>query len=729
MTGSIWRFAHLTLALFSCAFLLVASVTGIILAIDVIGEKNSDYQIENFEEINLAQSITGLRKVYPEILELTVDHNNFVTVEGFNENGEDFKSFVNPLTGHILGQPQEKSEFIQWVTSLHRSLFLHETGRFIVGIVSFLLLLIVISGAVLIIKRQQGIRHFFAKIHKDFFAQYFHVVSGRILLIPILLIALTGTYLFLLRFEVISKQENREITYETSSGKEIPLIEFPVFKEMKLVEIQKIEFPFSDDPEEVYKIKTSEKEIIVNQITGQIISESVYSKAVAFEQLSLDIHTGRTNVIWAIILSIASLNIIFFIYSGFAITLKRKGTKIKNKFKASEAEIIILVGSENGSTTNYANSVHKQLLGLGKKTFMVPLNQYQLFPEAKQLLIFTSTYGLGDAPSNANQFKKLVEKTPQNQTINFSVIGFGSRNYEDFCGYAYEIDTFLGEQSWAIKQMDVHTVNDKSTEDLLNFIESFNEFSDVKLPTVNAVYSQKAPKLKKIKVIANSMESVENEVFELTLKASQKNFQSGDLLAIYPENDARERLYSIAKINGNIKLVVKKHEFGLGSQYLSRVRSNDIISGRIIKNESFHFPKQVSSVILIANGTGIAPYLGMIEENKNRVEVYLFAGFRFRNGTSLAYEKFANNAQKQNKLKRYHFAYSREEKSSYVMNLIENDAQLFAKKLSEKGVIMICGSLAMQKDVEVILNKICLEINEKPLSFYKENKQVLTDCY
>jgi sulfite reductase (NADPH) flavoprotein alpha-component len=70
-------------------------------------------------------------------------------------------------------------------------------------------MLISISGSILIIKRQQGVKHFFDKIKKDFFSQYFHVVSGRLLLIPVLVIAITGTYLFMIRFEFIPKGKMR----------------------------------------------------------------------------------------------------------------------------------------------------------------------------------------------------------------------------------------------------------------------------------------------------------------------------------------------------------------------------------------------------------------------------------------------------------------------------------------------------------------------------------------
>lgn len=172
MTLSIWRYAHLTLAILTFLFLIVASTTGIILAYDAAQEKTQPYRVDDFSNINLAQSLPELRKVFPEITEISVDHNQFVTLEGIDDNGENIKAYIDPVTGKILGKPVEKSKFINWITSLHRSLFLKETGRFTVGVVSFLLMIISISGLILIIKRQNGIRHFFSKIKKDFFSQH-----------------------------------------------------------------------------------------------------------------------------------------------------------------------------------------------------------------------------------------------------------------------------------------------------------------------------------------------------------------------------------------------------------------------------------------------------------------------------------------------------------------------------------------------------------------------------
>lgn len=137
MTLSFWRCSHLVLTLFSSVFLTIASITGTILAIYSIQEKTSINRVKNFETILLEETLPTLRKTYPEITELSVDHNQFVILQGIDQNGNYVNANIDPRTGKILGKPSVKSEFIQWNIAFHRSLFLGETGRFFVGLNSF----------------------------------------------------------------------------------------------------------------------------------------------------------------------------------------------------------------------------------------------------------------------------------------------------------------------------------------------------------------------------------------------------------------------------------------------------------------------------------------------------------------------------------------------------------------------------------------------------------------
>src|SRR5690606_2463191 len=134
------------------------------------------------------------------------------------------------------------------------------------------------------------------------------------------------------------------------------------------------------------------------------------------------------------------------------------------------------------------------------------------------------------------------------------------------------------------------------------------------------------------KVLKKTAVSNSNSTFKIILKPLKKSkFKSGDLLAIYPQNNHIERLYSIGKCEKNIQLRVELYSDGLGSNYLYSFSQGSILNGRILKNTSFHLPKSATQIAMIANGTGIAPFLGMIENNTKHIPIHLYAGFRFNN--------------------------------------------------------------------------------------------------
>jgi sulfite reductase (NADPH) flavoprotein alpha-component len=730
MTLSIWRYAHLTLALVSSVFLALAAISGIILAYDAVQEKIPNYRNEQFDSINLAQLIPQLKKNYAEITELEIDHNGFVTLHAMDNDGNDVEAIIDPTNGKILAKPLVKSAFIQWVTAFHRSMFLKETGRLIVGLVSFILILIALSGLVLIIQRQRTFRQFFGRVVKEYFTQYFHVVSGRLLLIPILILALTGTYLSLVRFNLLNTEvKTQQFAVQSNGETSVSPEKIELFQKITLPEVKKIEFPFSDEPEDYYTLKLKSCEIQVSQVNGQIVSEQKYPFTQVLDELSLDWHTGRSSIWLAVVLGLASLNILMFIYSGFAISLKRGRNPIKNNCTVTDAECVIWVGSEAGSTLQFATRVQEQLQTQGLKCYITELNNYQLFPSAKRMLFFASTYGLGDAPSNADKFLSLLSQIPQQQTVDCSVVGFGSTNYDDFCKFAQDVQEALTKQHWAEVVLPLYTVDDKSTEQFITWLKEWGRHTGVELSTTPAVYQGKPKDLQKMILVDRTELSDDEHSFKLTIHLpGSSRFTSGDLLAIYPNNDGRERLYSIAKCDGQIQLIVKLYPNGLGSGFLNDLKVGDSFQARIVSNPAFYYPKK-KKVVMISNGTGIAPFLGMISQCNPSSENYLYAGFRNETPLVSHFQHCLLKYKNSQRLQSYQMAFSKEKNHCYVMDLIRSDADHIASLLNQGTIFMICGSLAMQKDVEQVLNEIALHKNSRTLQEYKACGQLLTDCY
>ncbi|MFV0541965.1 MAG: PepSY domain-containing protein [Aestuariibaculum sp.] len=732
MTISIWRYSHLALAVSSVIFIFLASVTGIILAFLPISEQLKPYKADNFKQITLSKTLGVLKQSYDEVLDLQIDNNGFVLINAINKEGKTVNGYVDPNTGKYLGERLETPKFFQWITNFHRSLFLKSIGRFFVGLCSFFLFLIALSGTVLIIKRQRSLKRFFSKIINENFNQYWHVVLGRLSLIPIIIITLTGVYLSLEKFNLLPEtKQQHQIDFDAlSETPKIEISEFPLLKTILLKEVRSVEFPFSSDIEDYYTIKLKDKELAVNQFTGTVLSELNTPKTVVFSVLSLNLHTGKGSILWSIILAIATANILFFIYSGFAMTFKRRATKLRNKYTAKTAETIILVGSENGSTIRYAHAFHKQLLNTNCKSFIDQLNNYKQYPKATRLVVITATYGQGDPPTNAIHFLKKLEEIKQPNILQFSVIGFGSLAYPDFCKYAYTVDRALSEKPDFSRLLTIETVNDRAFESFSKWADQWATSHHLKIELPIATLTSKPKRLKPFKVLNRTvvLENID-KTFSVWLKPQGiQRFTSGDLLAIYPNNDYKERLYSIGKVNNTLHLSIKLHDYGLGSNFLNDLQKGATIKSKIVRNEAFYFPKKASKVILIANGTGIAPFLGMINQNNRKIETHLYWGVRKEQSATL-YKPQLETDINQGRLTKLSLALSQEGQKAYVQDFLKADSLLILETLKTKGVIMICGSLSMQNDVLGLLEHICSTHHNRPLTYYIDNKQIKTDCY
>ena len=728
MIISVWRYSHLALAISSFLLLIVASVTGIFLAAEPVIEKAQGYKSNSFDTVTLAQVVPLLKEKHPGIQEVIVDDNDFVIIKYASEEGDE-QAYVDPATGEILGVPAEKQPIFQWMTNLHRSLFLKETGRILVGIASFLLILIAVSGVLLVVQRQQGWRYFFATVEKTGFAQYYHVVFGRLSLFFILAIALTGTYLAVYRFVPPLAKASLKINEENIKEEPVKsLSEFALFQQTPLSSLQKLQYPFSDFPEDYYNVQLKDREVCINQFTGDVLAEESYSTSYQLAQFSLRWHTGRSGVIWSIILAVASAYILFFIYSGFAITLKRRRGRTSNKYKAADARIVILVGSENGSTFKFGDAIYKQLLKHGKQAFVTDINNYTEFPNATHLVMMTSTYGRGDLPSNAKKFAEKLNRFPQAQTIQYSIVGFGSRSYDHFCKAAYDIEALLQNTSWATAITPVHTVNDKSPQDFSNWLTEWIRITGFSMTMPRELLTPNIEGLHKLSVASRTEPDAE-AAFTMRLRSrSFRQAVSGDLLAIYPKNDHRERLYSIGKIGNEIQLSIKLHDHGLGSNFLNALKTGDALKAKLVKNQHFRFPKEAKQIIMISNGTGIAPFLGMISENKKKLPIDLYCGFRSRSSFAL-YEPFLNEQIRNGKLQQVHLSLSREEGKEYVCHRVLKNSSAVLQALQQGGVIMICGSLSMQEDVMNALNEICAGMGINTVAAFVEEGKILADCY
>ena len=738
MTLSVWRYSHFILALVSAVFLLLASVTGIILALEPVTHQARGYWVAQAEDLPLSQVVSTLGDSFEEVLALELEPSGYLRVTALTEDFETRDLYVDPRDGSVLGVVQERPAIYRFTTNLHRSLFLKGVGRFFVGLVSLLLCVIAISGIALLLRRQGGIRKFFGRVRNDTFVMRYHVLLSRWMLVPILLIASSGVYLSAEKFNLLPNPELRPVpANESSVERGMSESGLPVlFDGIRLGEVREMEFPFSDDPEEYYLIALQDREIQVTRGTGAITSEMALPLVTLASRFSMAVHTGEGSVVWSLVLLLASASILFFMYTGFAMTLRRiRKTRVRLPLaKGDNCDVALLVGSETGATFGFARQLARALVRSGQKIFLAEMNEYSHFPRARHLIVLTATYGAGEAPSNARKFGQLLKEVEQPNAMKYSVVGFGSTDYPDFCGFAKQADEALGSLPQFEQVVPVHTVNNQSFGDFTRWVDRWASQSGLTLDVKDP--GRRKPLREQSFTVQYCGPLNADETFILRLKPTRKaRFRSGDLFTVRPAEGGAARQYSIANINGEIVLSIRRHEHGRCSPYLSGLRAGDRLQASIEANPHFHFPPGTGKALLISNGTGIAPFLGMLHQHGS-TEVWLYWGGRTRDSATI-YSEWLPRAggadaidEQPDPAPHIRTCYSREGTGQYVQDLLQEDAASVLETFLRGGVVMLCGSLKMQQGVLDTLEDILREQPEVlSLDDYRRNGQLRMDCY
>ena len=117
MIGSLWRYSHFLLALVSALFLIVASITGSLLALEPINEASKSYVIPNLDGIYISETIANLEDVYAEVLAIEVMPNDFVKASVFTIDQGSKNIYINPRNGAMLGDVTSRSSFFTFITN------------------------------------------------------------------------------------------------------------------------------------------------------------------------------------------------------------------------------------------------------------------------------------------------------------------------------------------------------------------------------------------------------------------------------------------------------------------------------------------------------------------------------------------------------------------------------------------------------------------------------------
>ncbi|ASB48077.1 diflavin oxidoreductase [Alkalitalea saponilacus] len=209
-----------------------------------------------------------------------------------------------------------------------------------------------------------------------------------------------------------------------------------------------------------------------------------------------------------------------------------------------------------------------------------------------------------------------------------------------------------------------------------------------------------------------------------------------DMVSIFPASiDEQEFLSTLRKLNPRLYSVAasslthpeelhlttgiieyplynRKHSGVCSSMFSDRLAEGDTLAIFHEPNEAFRLPMDDSTpVIMVATGTGIAPFRGFLQERnwlKAKGDNWLFFGDRYSSSDFL-YGKELEEYFDSGLLTRLNLAFSRDNQEKiYVQNLMEkNGKELFNWIDERNAIVYLCGNKrTMGQDVKESLKRI-----------------------
>ena len=734
------RRLHSLPGLFAALFLIVLATSGAVLSLSPALER-AIATVPPSGVTTVAEVAARVLAQYPATEQIERLPSGAVLVY-FSQDGNPAADIVDPLTGARISA-YEPSPVFSWMKDLHRSFLLDDIGRGAAGILALLMAVMCISGTFLLAYRAGGWRHLFSTI-RGTGSQRLHTQIARYAVVGLLVSSLTGVWMSAIRFELVTEAEEVEALFPeaVSGGTPTPVGTLSALQAIDLRDLHQLVFPFPDDTNDVYSLRTHQGSGYIDQETGELLSYSDYGTAASLQTFIFELHTGEAYWYVGLILGVTALMAPVLSVTGVLIWWQRRRAmpRLVGNTSAQSADTVILVGSETNTTWGFAKTLHDGLTAAGYHVHTAPMNRLEKhYRKAQRLFILAATYGDGAAPASATQFLDKLAKVPDSAQLPWAVLGFGDRQFPCFCAYANEVTSVLRQRGWP-QLLETELVDRQSAQ-------TFERWATAIGHTINTPLTLRHVPLRRrtTPLLLTEREDYGVEVqaptsilrFQAARSAGPfaalrrvlggsglPSFEAGDLVGILPPGSDIPRFYSLASASreGVLEICVRRQEHGVCSSFLcslqpqqtgQAVEKRQEVQAFIQYNPLFRPARGKQPVILIGAGTGIAPLVGFIRHNRAhnrglkgaRHPMYLYWGGRNPQSDFL-YEKDLQSWLHDGRLTGLQTAFSRGGERAYVQDKLKADAAQIRALLEQGGQILVCGGRSMAACVATAMEEI-----------------------
>ncbi|WP_341987812.1 PepSY domain-containing protein [Azorhizobium sp. AG788] len=690
--------------------LAVVTLTGAMLSVEPMLARLSSPEIALGTSVATLAEAVAARHQGIDTIRKRADGSITVAFSDGDVNGVER---IDPANGAGLG-PYRISAASRFMTNLHRSFLAGDAGRAAAGIGALAMLVLTVSGMMMLARRMGGWRALLRPI-RGTSAQRWHGAIGRLAAAGLVVSSLTGMWMSASTFGFIPESEVVAPAVVASGGAPAPVGTLVALKSVDVADLRELTFPAPGDRMDTYGLRTSAGEARIDMATGTQLAFTPITALDRLQELIRMLHTGRGAWVLGLWLGLSSLAVPVLGVTGIVLWWRRRAARPRIAMNASAraADTVILVGSEGNSTWGFAATLHAALTAAGHRVHAAAMNDLApVHASAERLLILTATHGDGTAPVSASKF--LTRLATMKRPVPVAVLGFGDRNFPQFCRFAEMVSAALEAKGWP-RLLPMKRIDRRSAQEFAQWGQDLGALLGHEL-----VLTHVAERPKTV-----TLELAEREDYGIAVGAPVAvlrfrapgtgtkpgrlpSFEAGDLVGILPPGDPMPRFYSLASsvCDGELEICVRLREGGLCSTFLHALEPGDQINAFVRENPAFRPAEGREPLILIGAGAGIGPLAGFVRANDTGRPVHLYWGGRSA-ASDFLYEHELAQHLAERRLTSLNTAFSRgPEGGSYVQDRIAADAPRLRELIRQGGQILVCGGRDMAQAVTLALDTV-----------------------
>ena len=449
------RALHRWPGLLAALLLTILALSGAALSLFPAAETLSAPQTA--ASLSVAELAQRIQDTYPGVEQIRRAPSGRITAYWFDD-GQPGSAVIDPATGTGIASA-DPNQFERWLTNLHRSLFLDDTGRIVSALGAGTLLVLTVSGIFLVARRSGGWRRWFSPL-KGPFSGRLHVEVARFSVAGLLISSVTALWMTASTFGLLPDGPGKPAFPAEVSGKAgIALTGIPVLDQTAVADFRDLTFPYPGDTTDIFTLKTDTGTGYIDQGTGDLLT---WADLTTWERVSETIymlHTGQGASLLGLALGLMALGIPVMGGTGVVVWAagRRGRPRLRGNVPADKAETILLVGSEGGSTWGFAATLQTELKATGQSVHTAAMSTFNpaRYPKARRFVILAATYGDGDAPASAKGFLERLSSLDKAPDAPLAVLGFGDRSFPAFCAFAEQVAQAAQAKGWqALIPMD-----------------------------------------------------------------------------------------------------------------------------------------------------------------------------------------------------------------------------------------------------------------------------------